>query len=136
VPDAVATAGTKDDSVQVASAEIPKTTTATNPASVQAPGLQSKAMIWLSGDRVVSGMPLHLRVLSGEYSLKQGTTFLAGSDTNIDESWMTFPEGLSVEIGESGVIIKNQPLPKGSKWVVDTDGKLAPEKIPVPAQKL
>ena len=131
-PDAVATAGTKEDSTPVARAETPGTTAATNPASVQTPDLQSKPVIWLSSDRVVSGMPLHLRVLSGAYSLKQGTTFMAGSDTNIDESWMTFPEGLSVEVGEPGVIIKNQPLPTGSKWVVDTAGKLAPEEIPVP----
>lgn len=131
-PDAAATSGTIDGGVQVTPEETPQTTTATNSRSAKNPGVQPNPVIWLSGDRVVTGMPLHLRVLSGEYTLKQGTTFLAGSDTNIDESGMTFPAGLSIVIGESGVIINNQLLPKGSKWIVDAGGKLAPGEIPAP----
>lgn len=80
--------------------------------------------IQISGDGPTPEAPIRLRVVSGEYPLTHDATLMAGAETDVEESWMTFPAGLRIEVGEHGVTLKTQQLPEHSRWVVDAKGNL------------
>jgi hypothetical protein len=72
------------------------------------------------------GSNLWLEVISGQYQLVSGTTLLAGSAIGVDESWMTFPTGLAIDIEGGDITLKGTTYPSGTKLIVDTQGNLIP----------
>jgi len=70
------------------------------------------------------GKPLRLQVIKGEYKLVSGAELWAGSDLDVSEDWLTFPEGLAIDIGEDGIKLKGEVYSQGTRLRVDASGQL------------
>ncbi len=72
------------------------------------------------------GSPIWLEVVTGQYQLASGDILLAGSAIGVDESWMTFPAGLTIDVEGGDITLKGTTYPSGTKLIVDTQGNLIP----------
>jgi len=68
--------------------------------------------------------PLRLQVIEGKYPLVSGAELWAGSDLDVSEDWLTFPEGLAIDIGADGVVLKGKTYSEGTRLRVDEHGDL------------
>lgn len=70
------------------------------------------------------GKPLWLEVLEGHYKLTSGTTLTGGSAVGVSEDGMTFPPGLTIDVGGGKITLKGTTYPQGTKLLVDSQGTL------------
>jgi TolB protein len=68
--------------------------------------------------------PIQLEVIKGKYKLVSGTELWEGSSISVREDWMTFPAGLTIQVGEGGVSLKGKRYSSGTMLVVDGQGNL------------
>ena len=68
-----------------------------------------------------------LNVISGNYKLVNGTTLKAGSEMFVLEEWMTFQEGLHIDVGKGGIALKGDFYSEGEKLLVNQGGKTVPQ---------
>ena len=72
------------------------------------------------------GSAIWLEVVTGQYQLASGATLLVGSAIGVDESWMTFPPGLTIDVEGGDITLKGTTYPSGTKLIVDAQGNLVP----------
>jgi hypothetical protein len=68
--------------------------------------------------------PLHLKVITGDYSLVNGATLKTGSSVRVREEWMTFPQGLAIDVGADGITLQGENYAEGARLLVDESGNL------------
>jgi len=105
---------------------IPPTDTPISPTATPAPTpWPITALIKLSKAQWDEpGKPLRLQVIEGKYKLVSGAELWAGSDTDVSEDWLTFPEGLAIDIGDDGIRLKGKVYSQGTRLRVDATGQL------------
>lgn len=70
------------------------------------------------------GYTMWIDVISGDYKLISGATLRAGSSAGIEESWMTFPTGLSIDVEGGNITLMGTTYPSGTKLFVNDQGDL------------
>jgi hypothetical protein len=67
---------------------------------------------------------MELKVLAGSYQITTGMTAQAGSQIYVLEDVLTFPTGLTIDVGEGGVTLGGTSYPEGTRLFVDESGTL------------
>jgi hypothetical protein len=73
-----------------------------------------------------NGSSFSLDVVAGDYKLTSGATLRAGSAIGADETWLTFPPGLGIDVVGGQITLKGKTYPEGTTLLVDTQGELVP----------
>jgi len=67
---------------------------------------------------------MELKVLAGGYQLTTGMTAQAGSQMYVFEDVLTFPMGLTIDVGEGGITLGGISYPEGTRLFVEESGTL------------
>lgn len=103
--------------------QTPAIIVATQPANTVAPTPLPVTIRVLMDDNPKNG-EINIEVLEGDYQLANGTTLWSGSTMWVEEQYLTFPVGLAIEVGPTGLTLKGVKYSGGTTLFVEREDHL------------